>query len=62
MAVVCGAEDRVTPPDGNRAIAASRPQASFSLIPDAGHLPYIETPEAFNVLLADFADAIAGDA
>ena len=62
MAVVCGAEDRVTPPEGNRAIAASRPQASFSLIPDAGHLPYIETPDAFNVLLADFADAIGGSA
>ena len=30
MAVVCGAEDRVTPPDSNREIAASRPQASRS--------------------------------
>jgi len=60
VSVVCGAEDRVTPPDGNRDIAASRPQASFTLIPGAGHLPYIEMPEAFNVLLADFADAIGG--
>ena len=58
MAVVCGAEDRVTPPDSNREIAGSRPQASFTLIPGAGHLPYIETPDAFNRLLAGFADSM----
>jgi len=62
MAVVCGAEDRVTPPDTNREIAASRPQASFTLIPGAGHLPYIETPDAFNRLLAEFADPLTGAA
>jgi len=60
--VVCGAEDRVTPPDTNREIAASRPQASFTLIPGAGHLPYIETPDAFNRLLAEFADPLTGAA
>lgn len=59
MAVVCGAEDRVTPPDSNREIAASRPQASFTLIPGAGHLPYIEAPDAFNKLLGDFAGSLA---
>ena len=58
MAVVCGAEDRVTPPPTNREIADSRPQASFTLIPGAGHLPYIEQPEAFNALLAGFADPL----
>ncbi|MCY4192054.1 MAG: alpha/beta fold hydrolase [Rhodospirillaceae bacterium] len=58
MAVVCGADDRVTPPDSNRAIAASQPQASFTLIDGAGHLPYIETPESFNILLTDFIDTL----
>ena len=60
MAMVCGTEDRVTPPDGNREIAASRSQANFTPIPGAGHLPYIETPDAFNRLLAEFADALTG--
>ena len=58
MAVVCGEEDRVTPPDTNREIAASRPQASFTLIPGAGHLPYIEQPDPFNALLAGFVDPL----
>ena len=60
VAVVCGTEDRVTPPESNREIAASRPQAGFTPIPGAGHLPYIEAPEAFNRLLARFADAVTG--
>ena len=58
MAVVCGEEDRVTPPDTNREIAASRLQASFTLIPGAGHLPYIEQPDPFNALLAGFVDPL----
>ena len=62
MAVVCGAEDRVTPPDSNREIAGSRPQASFTPIPAAGHLPYIEQPADFNRLLAEFADGLTGAA
>jgi len=62
MAVVCGADDRVTPPDSNRAIAASRPQATFTLIEGAGHLPYIETPDAFNALLAEYLGNLPADA
>lgn len=62
LSLVCGAEDRVTPPDTNREIAASRPQASFTLIEGAGHLPYMETPERFNELLGAFLDSLGGGA
>jgi pimeloyl-ACP methyl ester carboxylesterase len=51
--VVCGAEDQITPPEGNRKIATSL-GARFELIEGAGHLPYIEAPERFNALVAEF--------
>ena len=51
--VVCGAEDRVTPPEGNRRIAAAL-GARFEPIEGIGHLPYVEAPERFNALVAAF--------
>jgi pimeloyl-ACP methyl ester carboxylesterase len=51
--VVCGAEDQITPPDGNRKIAAAL-GARFELIEGVGHLPYIEAPERFNALVGAF--------
>lgn len=51
--VVCGAEDQVTPPAGNRKIAAAI-GARCELIEGVGHLPYIEAPERFNALAAAF--------
>jgi pimeloyl-ACP methyl ester carboxylesterase len=52
--VVCGAEDRVTPPEGNRKVAAAIPGARFELIEGIGHLPYLEAPERFNALVENF--------
>lgn len=51
--VVCGAEDQVTPPEGNRRIAGAI-GARFELIEGIGHLPYIEAPERFNALVEAF--------
>lgn len=51
--VVCGAEDAVTPPAGNRKIAEAI-GAHFELIEGIGHLPYIEAPERFNALVEAF--------
>jgi pimeloyl-ACP methyl ester carboxylesterase len=51
--VVCGGEDQVTPPEGNRKIATAL-GARFELIEGIGHLPYIEAPERFNALVAEF--------
>jgi pimeloyl-ACP methyl ester carboxylesterase len=55
--VVCGGEDRVTPPEINRKVAAAVPGARFALIAGAGHLPNLEAPEKFNALVGDFLAA-----
>jgi pimeloyl-ACP methyl ester carboxylesterase len=55
--VVCGAEDQVTPPEGNRKIAAQL-NAPFELIEGIGHLPYVEAPERFNALVAEFLQKV----
>jgi 3-oxoadipate enol-lactonase len=55
--VVCGAEDQVTPPEGNRKIAAAI-NARFELIEGVGHLPYIEAPERFNALVGAFLSQV----
>lgn len=56
--VVCGAEDQVTPPEGNRKIAAAI-NARLELIEGVGHLPYIEAPERFNALVGAFLSQTA---
>jgi pimeloyl-ACP methyl ester carboxylesterase len=42
--VVWGAADRIVDAEHGRAIAAAVPGARFTLLPDAGHLPQLETP------------------
>jgi pimeloyl-ACP methyl ester carboxylesterase len=44
--VIWGASDRVVDADYGRAYAAAIPGASFTLIPNAGHLPYLENAPA----------------
>jgi 3-oxoadipate enol-lactonase len=56
--VLCGEEDKVTPPELSRELAALIPGARLELVAAAGHLTNIEQPRAFNQLVADFiADA-----
>ncbi len=43
--VVWGASDGIVSPDYGRAYAAAIPGAAFTLLPNAGHLPQVETPE-----------------
>jgi 3-oxoadipate enol-lactonase len=52
--VLCGSEDLSTPPDLNRALAASLPDARFELIEQAAHLPCIEQPEAMATKIGQF--------
>ena len=40
-----GESDRIVDPDYGRAYAAAIPNATFTLLPRAGHLPQLETPE-----------------
>lgn len=51
--VICGAEDAITPPDGNRAVAAAL-GARYHELPRVGHLPYVEAADVFNRLVAEF--------
>ena len=59
VAVVWGEADRIGDPDLGRAYAAAVPGATFVLVPGAGHLPQIETPDALVDIVWDVADAHA---
>lgn len=52
--VLCGDEDRITPPEDARALAA-RLGAPYRDIPRAGHASYIDAPQAFAEAVDTFA-------
>jgi pimeloyl-ACP methyl ester carboxylesterase len=54
--VVWGEADRMVTPAYGREYAAAIPGATFRVLPDAGHLPQIEAPEAVLALLAELTD------
>ena len=43
--VVWGASDGIVEPAYGKAFAAAIPRSTFTLLPDSGHLPQVETPE-----------------
>lgn len=53
--VVWGASDGFVGPDYGRALASAIPGAGFEVIPEAGHYPPIEQPEALARLIRGFA-------
>lgn len=57
--VLWGAEDRVVGETYGRRFASAIRAARFELIPHAGHLPYVEQPEAFNARVCRFLDEAA---
>jgi pimeloyl-ACP methyl ester carboxylesterase len=52
--VVWGEADRMTTPAYGKEYAAAIPGAEFHLLPGAGHLPQIETPQAVLTLFERF--------
>ena len=57
--LLCGAEDRVTPPDVCRPVADSFPGGRpFHLIEKAGHASYIDAPEIFTRHIVDFENTL----
>lgn len=44
--VLCGGEDRATPPAGHREIAAAVPGAAYVELPGIGHMTPLEAPES----------------
>ena len=56
--VICGAEDKMTPPEFSRQIVESISGAKLCLIEGAGHMVMMEKPDEFNEALKDFALSI----
>ena len=57
--VICGAEDKMTPPDFSRQLAASLSGATLEIIAGAGHMVMLEKPVEFNMSLEKFAASIS---
>jgi pimeloyl-ACP methyl ester carboxylesterase len=56
--VICGAEDKMTPLDFSRQLAASISRATLEIIESAGHMVMLERPAEFNMSLDKFAESI----
>jgi proline iminopeptidase len=52
--VIVGERDWRTPPSASRTIAARIPGAELLVLPDVGHFPYAEAPEAFATAVGQF--------
>ncbi|MEC3916907.1 alpha/beta fold hydrolase [Nocardia sp. CDC160] len=52
--VLWGESDRMADPEYGRAYAAAIPGAAFTLLPNTGHLPQVETPEELLGAIIDF--------
>jgi pimeloyl-ACP methyl ester carboxylesterase len=57
--VLWGESDRIADSDYGRAYAEAIPGATFQLLPKAGHLPQIETPQTLASIVGAFADTHA---
>lgn len=55
--VLCGSEDKATPPGLSRDLAARIPNARLALIERSGHLSNLEQPQAFNAAVDAFIGA-----
>lgn len=49
--VLCGAEDNLCPVERHEHMAELVPNASLSIVPGAGHISTLETPDAVNVAI-----------
>lgn len=52
--IMCGAEDRIAPPEEARYLLSLIPDAALVLIDGAGHGPYAEMPDKYNAAIAEF--------
>jgi pimeloyl-ACP methyl ester carboxylesterase len=58
VTVLCGAEDKMTPPPLSQFIRDRVPGARLILIEGAGHFVMLENPEAFNAALTEFVNSL----
>ena len=57
--IICGAEDKMTPPDFSRQLAASISKAMLEIVEGAGHMVMLERPAEFNASVEKFAASIS---
>lgn len=57
--IICGAEDKMTPPDFSRQLAANINGARLAIVDGAGHMVMLERPDEFNMSLDKFAASIS---
>jgi 3-oxoadipate enol-lactonase len=55
---VTGTEDRYAPPAAVRPFADSLPGAAYRELPDCGHMPFFEAPDAFNGIIEGFVSGL----
>ena len=60
LLAIWGEADRVVPAEHGRAYAKAIPNARFLLLPEAGHMPQLETPGRLLAAVRDFAQTTAG--
>jgi pimeloyl-ACP methyl ester carboxylesterase len=56
--ILCGAEDRLTPPRFSQLLASLIPDSRLEIIPQTGHMVMLEQPQAVAERLACFLDSI----
>lgn len=56
--VVCGTQDKMTPPPLSQFLKDHIPGAGLSFIEDAGHMVMLEDPAAFNRILGAFVESL----
>jgi pimeloyl-ACP methyl ester carboxylesterase len=56
--IICGNEDRLTPPGGHVRMNRAIPQSKLAILPDGGHFINIETPEVFQDTILEFLRSI----
>jgi 3-oxoadipate enol-lactonase len=56
--VLCGSEDKVTPPPLSDELTRLVPVAGMQLIPRAGHIANLEKPDAFNGAVEAFVGGL----
>lgn len=59
--VIGGEKDRVIPPDRSVELHERIPGSRLTIIPNVGHLSYLERPEEFNRILMGFLDLLDTD-
>lgn len=56
--IICGADDKLTPPRNSTSLAAHLPGAALQIVDDAGHLVMLEQPKRLVGILSVFFHAI----